>query len=127
MALVFEKVVTEDLNLGTGAVNVTAIGGGTLASTQINLASFAIGQAATTATWDPGEVALGGTTTTTVTVNGAALGDHVLVSFSISLAGLQLEGYVSAANTVTVTLSNHTLAAVDLGSGTLSVLVFKVA
>lgn len=127
MALVYEKIVQEDLNTGTGAVTVTAPGGGTLAGTQIGLHSFAIGQAATTATWDPGEVAVGGQETTTVTVAGAALSDHVSVSFSLNLSGLTLTGHVSSANTVTVVLANMSAAAVNLSSGTLSVLVFKVA
>lgn len=126
MALIYEKVVQEDLNVGTGDVNVTAPGGGAIASTQINLASFSVGQLATTATWNPSEVAAGGTQTTTVTVAGAVLGNHVSVSFSLSLQGMDMSGYVSASNTVTVVLSNLTGAAIDLASGTLSVLVFAV-
>jgi hypothetical protein len=80
-----------------------------------------------TATWDPASVASGATVTTTVTVSGASLGDFTLESFSLSLAGLQLTSYVSAANTVTAVLSNLTGSAVDLASGTLSVLVLKSA
>jgi hypothetical protein len=59
-------------------------------------------------------------------VTGAALGDHVLsVAMSLDIAGVILDGYVSAANTVTVTLHNESGGAVDLASGTLSVLVAK--
>lgn len=127
MSLVYEKVVQEDLSVGTGAVNVTAPGGGTLASTQIGIHSLAVGQVKVTATWNPSSIAAGATETTTVTVSGASLGDFSLASFSLSLQGMQLTSYVSAANTVTVVLSNLTGSAVDLASGTLAVLVLKSA
>lgn len=127
MALVFEKIVQEDLNVGVGSVNVTAPGGGTLASTKIGIHSLAVGQVQVTGTWNPASIASGATETTTLTVSGASLGDYTLSSFSVSLAGLQLTSYVSAANTVTVVLSNLTGAAVNLASGTLAVLCLKSA
>lgn len=70
-------------------------------------------------TWDPGNVADKASTSTTVSVPGALLGDEVTCSFSMSLTGLSLTGYVSAADTVTCVLSNLSGGAVDLGSGTL--------
>jgi hypothetical protein len=79
-------------------------------------------------TWDAGSVTGAAPATTTVTVTGAALGDYVLaVSLSIDIGGLKLEGAVTAANTVTVILSNpdSDLAGVDLGSATLTALVMK--
>lgn len=127
MALKYEKVVQEDLNVGTGSVNVTAPGGGSLASTQIGVHSLGVGQAATTTTWDPGSIASGSEEVKEVTVSGAALGDFVLVSFSLDVADLTLTAQVTAANTVTAQLSNNTGAAVNLGSGTLKVLVLKSA
>lgn len=78
------------------------------------------------ATWDPPSVAAAASTTTTVTVTGAALGGFVWVSFSLSLTGLMLTGYVSAADTVTVVLFNPTGAPVDLGSGTIRARVMPV-
>ena len=78
------------------------------------------------ATYDAPSIAAGGTTTTTVTVTGAALGDYVSsVSLGISSAGLVITGYVSAANTVTVVLYNPTAGAIDLASTTLSIEVMK--
>ena len=127
MALVYEKIVQEDLNVGVGAVNVTAPGGGTLASTQIGIHSLAVGQVKATATWDPASVAAGSKISTTVTVSGASLGDFVLASFSLDLQELTLTCYVSASNTVEVVLANLTGSAVDLASGTLAVLVLKSA
>lgn len=74
-------------------------------------------------TWNPPSVASGSSTTTVVTVQGASLGMAVIPSFSLSLAGLELSGYISASNTATCVLSNLTGGAVDLGSGTLKVRV----
>ena len=79
-----------------------------------------------TATWNPASIADGDNATTTVTVQGAALGDFVLASFSLDLSGLALCAYVSAADTVTAVLLNNTGAPVDLGSGTLKVRVSKI-
>lgn len=73
------------------------------------------------AVYDPPSIAAAGTATTTVTVTGAALGEKYNASFSLSLAGLVLSAYVSAANTVTCVFFNPTAGAVDLASGTLNV------
>jgi hypothetical protein len=73
--------------------------------------------------WDPSNLANGASETTTVTVAGAALGNYVQVSFSLDLQGLTLTGYVSAANTVTVVLSNATGGAINLASGMVKVRV----
>ncbi len=78
------------------------------------------------ATYDAPSIAAGGTTTTTVTVTGAAMGDKVDgISFGVSLAGLVASGYVSAADTVTVVLFNPTGGAVDLASTTVRVEVAR--
>lgn len=78
-----------------------------------------------TATYDPPSIAADGVETTTVTVTGAALGDVVSASFSLSLGGLMMSAEVSAADTVTVTLFNPTGSAIDLGSGTLTAKVSR--
>ena len=75
----------------------------------------------TTATWNPGSLAAGAQTSTTVTLAGAALGDEVTCSFSLDLQLLQLTSYVSSANTITSILQNGTAGAIDLASGTLRV------
>lgn len=77
-------------------------------------------------TYDPPSVAAAGSTTTTVTVTGAALGDIAAASFSLSLGGLTVSAYVSAADTVTVVLANNTAAPIDLASGTLSARIQKL-
>lgn len=75
-------------------------------------------------TFDPPSIANGASSSTTVTVTGAALGKMAVPSFSLDLAGLILTAYVSSANTVTCVFGNLTGGAVDLASGTLSVKVF---
>jgi len=77
-------------------------------------------------TWDPASVANGASVQLTgITVTGAAVGDPVDVSFSNSLQGMSLTGYVTATDTVAVTLLNNTGGAVDLASGTLKIGVRK--
>jgi hypothetical protein len=71
-------------------------------------------------TFDPPSVAPAGATSTTVTVTGALLGQQAAAAFSLDLAGLYLTASVTAANTVTATFVNPTLAPIDLASGTLS-------
>ncbi len=126
MSLVYEKIISEDFNLGIGTTTITNPAGGTLPGTQVSLSTFAITGAKVTATWDPASVSAAQSVTTTVTVLGASLGDFTKASFSLDLAGCTLDAYVSSANTVTAVISNPTTAAIDLSSGTLNVLVFSV-
>lgn len=67
--------------------------------------------------WNPGSLANGaGITSPALTITGAAFGDFVDVACSVSLSGLLLTAYVSAANTVQLRLHNATGAAVNLGA-----------
>lgn len=80
-------------------------------------------------THDFASVASGAKADTTVTVTGAALGDFV-TSVALSVAvpgGCILEGNVTAADTVTVTLFNISGSPVDLASATLAVRVAQAA
>lgn len=78
-----------------------------------------------TLTYDPPNLAAGATTTQAVTVTGASLGWDASAAFSLSLSGLIMTAYVSAASTVTVVLYNPTAGAVDLGSGTLTAFAWQ--
>lgn len=78
------------------------------------------------ATWDPGNIADGNEEAQDITVTGAALGDFVLVSFSLDVTDLVLTGCVTAANTVTASLSNNTGGAIDLSSGTVRARVMRL-
>lgn len=72
-------------------------------------------------------IADGATGTDTIAVPGVALGDMVIAkSFGVSQAGLVMDAYVSAANTVTVAASNQTGGAVDLASTTVKVVVGRM-
>jgi len=79
------------------------------------------------ATWDPPNLADGAATSTTLTVTGAVVGNIVGVSHSQGIpGGMLLVGSVTAPDTVTATLVNHTGAPVDIASGTLRAMVWKV-
>ena len=80
---------------------------------------------------DPASVAAGAEDTQTYTVNGLALGDVVLgMSLSVNqTVDGDLSAYISAANTLTIRISNlNGAAALDYASGTtLKVLVGRPA
>lgn len=77
--------------------------------------------------YDPPSLASGASTTTTLALTGAALGDFVIPSFSLDLQGLEMSAYVSTANVATVVFSNRTGGTLDIGSGTLRAKLIKVA
>jgi len=74
---------------------------------------------------DFGSIADGDEEAEEVTVTGAVLGDFALASLSIDSTDLVVTAGVTAANTVTVVVLNNTGGAIDLGSATLAVRVFK--
>jgi hypothetical protein len=79
-----------------------------------------------TATYDPPSVVTTASTPVqTVTLTGAALGDIVAMSFSLDLQGLNLQGWVSSANTVSYRFSNLTGGPIDLASGTVKARIIK--
>lgn len=88
---------------------------GQLFAPTIDLAGFA--------TYDPVSLVDGAGVTTTVTCTGAVVGMFTQASFSNDLQGVQLNSWVSAANTVSVRFQNETGATVDLASGTITVKV----
>ena len=125
MAQKYERLVQEDLNIGTDAVWVTSPGGGKLYSTQVGLHSVARGQVAYEATWAPGAIAAGSNASTTLTVPDATTGDFVMASHDKMLTnGLRISGHISADATAKVVIHNPTSAAITVASGTVSVLVF---
>lgn len=78
-----------------------------------------------TGTWNPDNVADGDSVSTTITAVGSVANvlHHVRVFAPYSLQGLIVGAYVSADDTVTLTLHNTTGSAVNLGSGTWGVVV----
>lgn len=77
------------------------------------------------ATWDPGNITNNSSEAKQISAVGAAMGDFVLASFSLDLQNLTISAHVTAADLVDVILQNATGGAVDLASGTVSVLVIK--
>lgn len=78
-----------------------------------------------TGTWNPPNIAVGGSASTTFAIPGAALLDPAKATMDSNLAGLTLTAYVSAANTVTVLLANNTAGAIDLGNSNVVVWIEK--
>lgn len=77
-----------------------------------------------TAVYDPPNMNNGtGVTSPSVPVAGAAFGDTVEVAAPYSLAGVVATGYVESAGNVRVRLHNSTGGAVNLASGTWTVIV----
>jgi hypothetical protein len=125
MAQQFQKLVQEDLNIGTEAVWTTAPGGGDLRSTQVGIHSVARGQLAYEAAWTPGVISAGSYASTTVTVPDAATGDYVMASHDKMLTNaLRISGHVSASNTVKVVIHNPTTASITVAAGTVKVAAF---
>lgn len=80
------------------------------------------------ATWNPGNIAVGGSETKAITVTGAVVGDKVIgVSFGLDPQGVTLTANVTAPDTVTAVLANNTAGAVNLDVGTISVDVYHSA
>jgi len=83
------------------------------------MATFYVGSA----TFDAGAILDGNEEAKVITVTGAALGDYVDVSYSIDVTDLEVSAQVTAADTVTVIVSNNTGGTIDLASATVRVLV----
>ncbi|MDE2097311.1 MAG: hypothetical protein KGL39_08720 [Patescibacteria group bacterium] len=64
-------------------------------------------------------------TSATATITGAAIGDEVHVIPQVSVAGLLLSAYVSAANTVTIVARNDSGSTVNLGAQTFYIRVSR--
>lgn len=119
------RVAALETSMATVDADITTLGGEitslttTVAGHTTHLGLLPASRLSASAVYNPPNLLALGTTTTTVSVTGAALGMAAEASFSLDLAGLQITAYVSSANTVTVALFNPTALAIDLASGTL--------
>jgi hypothetical protein len=75
--------------------------------------------------YDPPSLATLGYTSSAHTVTGASVGDYAEASLSVDQAGVIISAYVSAANTVTLSLFNPTTGTVNIPAGTLRIRVTK--
>jgi hypothetical protein len=76
-------------------------------------------------TWDAGSIGDGNEEEEDVTVVGAALGDKAEATLGVDTEDLDVTAAVTSEDTVTVTVANNTGGAIDLGSTTLTVYVYK--
>ena len=76
--------------------------------------------------YDPPNLNAGISVITTIAVPGSALGDIVSPAFSIALQGIEMSAWVSVAGTVSIKFNNTTAGAIDLASGTISLLLNRL-
>lgn len=122
-ALVYERGVEQDLDIGIGEVEVSSPGGGKMKGRRVNIASFAF--ATEVQTWDPGSIDPSGFESVSIPIVGITNGDFVMASFTgIPHSQVILHATVYNGNVI-VALVNNALIAHNPGSGTLRVAVFK--
>ena len=119
-------VRNNDLASAGSSANFTDAGTRTIAYQNVGDDAVITQHLTGTVTWDPANIVDGGQESKNVIVTGASLGDVVAIGFSTSVpGGMSLSAAISAANTVTATLVNHTGGPLDLASGTLRATVWK--
>lgn len=119
-------VRNNDLASAGSSANFTDSGTTTIAYQNVGDDAVIVQHLTGTKTYDPASISDGAQTNTTLTVTGASVGDVVSIGFSTAItAGAIMVGAVTSANTVTVTLVNHTGGVLDLASGTLRASVTK--
>jgi len=87
------------------------------------LSAFNRSRLTASTTYNPPNIAASAWTSTALSIPGVLAGDYAKASFTPGNAGVQVLATVPAANTVVVTFWNISGGAIDLGSGTLRVLV----
>lgn len=73
--------------------------------------------------YNPASLTNGAFESTTLTVPATQYADVVTASYSVDLQGVTLTAAITGANTVTVTFTNNTGGTVDVGSGSIAVVV----
>ena len=116
--LVIENVSARSAGTNYTATTVMELVAGAAGAAIRNISPSPFGVAQT---WNPASIANGASESLAVTVAGVGFGMICYASFGISTSGMTLTASVSAANTITATLSNNTGGAVDLASSTLTV------
>jgi len=101
---------------------LTAMG---LDATAAEINSVCDGVLKGTATWNPASIAAAAQESKDFTVTGAALGDFAIAGAGVDVTDLFVSAVVTATNTVTVTLINQTVGAIDLASSTWKIMVLK--
>ena len=77
-------------------------------------------------TYDPPSLSPGSGVTVTVPITGAQIGDAVISSFSQSLQGMTLSAAIDSPGQAAVRFQNTTGNTIDLASGTVSAIAFKI-
>ena len=111
---VLAKAASSDFNASSVMTFTSGTSGASIRN--VSPSPFGVSQA-----WDPSSIANGAKESLAVTVPGVTFGMVCYASLGISTAGMTLTASVSAADTITATLTNNTGGAIDLISSTLTV------
>jgi hypothetical protein len=111
---VLAKAASSDFNASSVMTFTSGTAGASIRNVSPN--PFSLSQV-----YDPGSISNNSIASVALTVPGVTFGMICSAVLSISASGLVLSAQVSAADTITVTLTNNTGGAVDLASSTLSV------
>lgn len=111
---VLAKAASSDFNASSVMTFTSGTAGASIRNVSPN--PFSLSQV-----YDPGSIANGSIASVALTVPGVTFGMICSAVLGISTSGLVLSAQVSAADTITVTLTNNTGGAVDLASSTLTV------
>ena len=111
---VLAKAASSDFNASSVMTFTSGTSGASIRN--VSPSPFGVSQA-----WDPSSIANGAQESLAVTVLGVTFGMVCYASLGISTAGMTLTASVSAADTITATLTNNTGGAIDLISSTLTV------
>jgi hypothetical protein len=111
---VLAKAASSDFNASSVMTFTSGTSGASIRN--VSPSPFGVSQ-----TWNPASIANGASESLAVTVTGATFGMVCSAVLGISTSGLTLTAQVSAADTITATLTNNTGGAIDLASSTLTV------
>lgn len=114
-------LVLENIYAPAATLTLNSPPANVLVARNVNFSNYALNGSAT---FNPASLADGAGETTTITVNGAELGDFAVASFSLTTSGITITAWVSATDTVSVRLQNESGGPLDIDSGTIRARVF---
>lgn len=124
-ALVYERVTEQDIEVGTGEVEITSPAGGKMRARRVNIASLAF--ATVSQAWTPGTVDpnVNPFRSLTIAIVGVVAGDMVVASWSGLADSRVLFTATAGADAVVVALTGTNNVTHNPGTGTVRLAVFK--
>lgn len=124
-ALVYERVTEQDIEVGTGEVEITSPAGGKMRARRVNIASLAF--ATVSQAWTPGSVdpSVNPFRSLTIAITGVSAGDMVLASWTGLADSRVIFSTVAQADAVVVSIVSTNNVVHNPGTGTIRLAVFK--